>query len=314
MENKQHTPHNGKLIMMKGLPRSGKSTWVKNFIAESGNAIAVSRDELRKMLHYNKWTPRNEKKTMSAQMAIVKDALANGTTVLIDDTNLTQHHLDRWTNVAKEMNSNFEVRHIKEKDVRTLVQRDMVAAEQRGADVIVKMALESKALTFAHDSVVLCDLDGTLCDIEHRRVHVRDGKKDWKSFFDEMGGDKIFTQTLEQLKDMVTNGKTIIFVSARPEKYREVTEKWLAQHGIILDYKMPAIVTYSSQLPVITYAGLLMRPDGDSRDDVIVKQEILDKYLLKEWVHKVFDDRPKVIRMWRANGFDVVDCGDGVEF
>ncbi len=57
-----------------------------------------------------------------------------------------------------------------------------------------------------------------------------------------------------------------------------------------------------------------MRRSGDNRPDEIVKKEILDTLLNKDSVIRVYDDRPKVVRMWRAEGLEVVDCGDGVEF
>jgi hypothetical protein len=88
---------------------------------------------------------------------------------------------------------------------------------------------------------------------------------------------------------------TIILVTGRPDDYREVTELWLKQH------KIP-------------YQQLYMRRAGDFRPDDIVKQEILDRHLKKEKIKLVIEDRPRVIRMWRRNGLEVDDVGDGVEF
>jgi hypothetical protein len=64
------------------------------------------------------------------------------------------------------------------------------------------------------------------------------------------------------------------------------------------------------------YAGLYMRKAGDYRSDDIVKEEILDTQF-KDKINNilcVFDDRPRVIRMWRRRGIPVFDCGLGVEF
>ena len=57
-----------------------------------------------------------------------------------------------------------------------------------------------------------------------------------------------------------------------------------------------------------------MRRAGDFRPDDIVKQEILDRRLRKEDIKLVVEDRPRVIGMWRRNGLEVEDVGDGVEF
>jgi hypothetical protein len=62
--------------------------------------------------------------------------------------------------------------------------------------------------------------------------------------------------------------------------------------------------------------ALYMRKAGDYRSDDIVKEEIFNKYFgdVKDRVLCVFDDRPRVIRMWRRIGIPVFDCGLGVEF
>jgi hypothetical protein len=93
----------------------------------------------------------------------------------------------------------------------------------------------------------------------------------------------------------LSQNHTIILVTGRPDDYRVATEEWLKTH------KIP-------------YKELYMRESGDFRQDDIVKQEILNKHLNKEEIKLVIDDRPRVIRMWRKNGLEVEDVGDGVEF
>ena len=61
--------------------------------------------------------------------------------------------------------------------------------------------------------------------------------------------------------------------------------------------------------------SIIMRRDGDTRPDVDVKQQILNIFFPnRSVIHKVIDDRPSVIRMWRKNGLEVDDVGDGREF
>jgi predicted kinase len=297
-----------KLIMMRGLPRSGKSTWVKEFVKNSGNATVVSRDDLRVMLHCGKWTPRNEKVTMSAQKALVEHLLKTTQTVIVDDTNLGEYHEARWKNIAKECGASFEIHEEKESDLRQLIRRDDISDSKRGADVIVRMAMANGFVAFENDSVVVCDLDGTLCDIAHRRQYVEGVKKDWQGFFSGIAEDTLREEVYKQLKQFVAEGKRIIFASGRPENHRAVTENWLKENGFELEHRE---VEYWDGL---TYFALLMRPANDTRTDVIVKQEILNKYLKKEWIHTVIDDRPSVIEMWRKNGLTVIDVGNGEYF
>jgi hypothetical protein len=100
-------------------------------------------------------------------------------------------------------------------------------------------------------------------------------------------------------------------VSARPEKYREMTEDWLARNNMLPVRSSAYMLSSAANIP---YEALLLRLDGDSRDDTITKKQILDMYLDKEAIHTVIDDRPSVIRMWRENDLPVIDVGDGVEF
>jgi hypothetical protein len=52
-----------------------------------------------------------------------------------------------------------------------------------------------------------------------------------------------------------------------------------------------------------------MRNTGDKRSDVIVKKEMYEALVKGQYnVLAVFDDRPKVIRMWKDEGLFVMDC------
>ena len=153
------------------------------------------------------------------------------------------------------------------------------------------------------EKVVLCDLDGTICDVMHRLGYVKNGNKDWKSFFEAMDDDTLRVEVIEQVMAVMKQENAhLIFISARPEKYRERTMNWFVKQAFELGHTFPSFVT------------LLMRPDGDSREDSIVKKEMYNKYLKNLDVVRVFDDRPRVIRMWREMGLEVTDVGSGEEF
>ena len=143
-------------------------------------------------------------------------------------------------------------------------------------------------------ATVVVDIDGTLADIGHRRHHIEGRRKKWGKFFKEMDRDLPIPEVAAKVRAL-SQDHTIILVTGRPDDYREVTELWLKQH------KIP-------------YQELYMRRAGDFRPDDIVKQEILDRHLKKEEIKLVIEDTPRVIRMWRRNGLEVEDVGDGMEF
>lgn len=288
-----------KLTIMVGLPASGKSTRAKELLAQ-GNAVRINKDLLRTMLHFDKFNGLNESATRDAARTLAKTFLASGKSVIIDDTNLNPRTVQSWVDLAKEMGAKIEYCRM-DTSVEECKNRDFLREKSVGDHVICKMALQYLDY-MKGEKVVICDLDGTLCDIKHRLHFVKnlpDGKKkDWKGFFEGIAEDAVRVDVLDKLLKLEEAGNKIILVSARPENYREATEAWLEK----------AFKGYP------LYQFLIMREANDKREDTLVKKEIYDKYLKNLNIVKVFDDRPSVIRMWRELGLEVEDCGGGVEF
>lgn len=290
-----------KMIIMRGLPGSGKSTLAKKMMEESGNLVRINKDLLRTMLHFDKFNFKNEDITREAAFILADTFLRDGKSVIIDDTNLNPKTAKSWADLA--LNCEAKVEYV---DVDTpydeCISRDALREKPVGEAVIFKMALQHGLTPPVEKGYVICDLDGTLCNIEHRLHFLKSKKpngdeyKDWRGFFGAIVGDELRTEVLDMLKAYKAEGYNIVFVSARPDTYRGETQRWFTMQGIDL------------------HDGLLMRPESDGRVDVEVKQDIYDKYFKDKKVHKVIDDRPSVIRMWRENDLDVIDVGKGEEF
>lgn len=132
----------------------------------------------------------------------------------------------------------------------------------------------------------VCDLDGTLSIITDRSPYA--------GHLCET--DVIHEPLADILSALKTCGCKIVLLSGRMEKAREATESWLREHDV-------------------DYCELIMRADKDMRADEIVKEELYREHIEPKYnVMAVFDDRPRVIRMWRRIGLLVFDCGDGEEF
>lgn len=297
-----------KMTIMQGLPASGKSTRAKELLLH-GRTVRINKDLIRTMLHFDKFTRLNEGLTHDASRALARHFLSSGISVIIDDTNLNPSTVQGLVDLAKELGSKIVHERI-ETPVAECVARDFSREKKVGAHVIKKMALQYKDY-MAGEKVVICDLDGTLCDIDHRLHYVKHPKDcglcallggdcgfkaDWDAFFRGIPYDTMREDVAATLCRHIDDGASVIFVSARPERCRKDTEEWLAVH-------FPH-----------HYETLIMRQDGDHRDDTEVKLEIYEKYLKKLDIVKVLDDRPKVIRMWQSTGLPVEDVGSGVEF
>lgn len=286
-----------KLLMLKGLPASGKSTRAKEIVA-TGNYARVNRDLLRTMLHFDKWSGRNEGATVDAEKAIALALLQSGISVVVDDCNLNHSNRDVWKEVAKTATATFDVEKI-DTSMEECLERDKGREKAVGRHVIVNMALQYGLYPKPALGFILCDLDGTLADITHRLQYTKDETKDWHKFFEEIPNDVLRGSTLDLILDYEKKGHEIIFVSARPDTYREQTEAWLEK--VLKGYPI--------------HKTLIMRKASDTRDDAEVKQQIYDTYFKEKYpIETVIDDRPKIIRMWRENGINVIDVGQGIEF
>jgi phosphoglycolate phosphatase-like HAD superfamily hydrolase len=145
--------------------------------------------------------------------------------------------------------------------------------------------------------LIVFDIDGTLANIEHRLDYVRCKPKNWAAFDAGIPNDKVNKPVAEVFDTMVMGGHNVILASGRNERSRQATEDWLRKNGFG------------------HYDKLYMRKADDFRSDDIVKQEILDE-IIRDYGRKpdmVFDDRPRVVRMWRDNGIFVFNVYQGEE-
>ena len=141
---------------------------------------------------------------------------------------------------------------------------------------------------------IIFDVDGTIADVEHRRHHVTQRPTDWKSFKEQTRFDTPVEWVCDIAKRHIARGDDVAFFSARNEEQRSLTEAQIDER-IGKGHK-----------------GLFLRPDGDFRPDEEFKSALADKF--EEFGGKidiVFDDRNKVVDMWRARGTTCVQVAEG---
>lgn len=137
-------------------------------------------------------------------------------------------------------------------------------------------------------NIILCDIDGTVANNDHRQ-HFLEGKKDWDGFFSELVNDLPIQTIIDKVIQEQVNGKEIVFLTGRPERYRKETESWLQKH---FEFKFQ----------------LLMRKDNDKRNKIISKQEVLfENNISKKNIFKVFENDYQLISYWTEKGFSVED-------
>ena len=143
---------------------------------------------------------------------------------------------------------------------------------------------------------IIFDLDGTLADIEDRRQLCikENGKMDWNKFFDpdNIKLDKPNWPVINTLLAFVQAGYKIAIFSGRSASTLDATKKWLHEYGI-------------------EYNAFKMRPERNFRPDEQLKLEWLNDMDWKDNVECVFDDRQKVVDMWREIGLTCMQVAPG---
>ena len=145
------------------------------------------------------------------------------------------------------------------------------------------------------------DLDGTIALIEHRRDVILDkeDKHRWERFYqlcDKDSPNLPVIQTMEQLRQA---GADVWLFSGRSAEVREKTVRWLAEHTSFMTFDLNEI--------------LVMRDIGDSTPDDVLKKQWLDNMLIddRKRLVAVFEDRDRVVKMWRDNGVMCFQVAEG---
>ncbi len=272
-----------KLIILKGLPGSGKSTFAQELVKQGYKR--VNKDLLREMIDCGVWSRDNESTILESEKVLVREFLKQGFNVVVDDCNFA--HTETWMNVAQASNADFGEEFFNT-PVYECIERDAKRGDKSvGSKAILNMYFKylRKDSPWSEDkqNAFIFDIDGTLARMNGRSPY------DYT---------KVDTDTCNQnigmiLRALRNTGLPILIVSGRKNECREMTEKWLEDNGLPHSY-------------------LFMRQDGDNRKDSIIKKEIYE-YKIEPYYNivAVFDDRNQVVDMWRSLGLTCLQCDYG---
>lgn len=291
------------LIMVKGLPGSGKSTWSKSEVEKDGDLKLVSIDKIRE--DRGGFSQKGEKEVFKKRNELVREYLNHGKSVIVDATNLNPVHERSLRSIANECGADFEIKSFLDVDIEECVKRDLGREHSVGERVIYNMYYkwihneppvnEKYEKEWKLPRVILFDIDGTLAHNEGGR-NVYDEKRVYEDTPDPML-TYIASMCRVSFNEISKFNKThkylIGIVSGRHDNCKSETERWLKEKAMI------------------DFDFLFMRRTGDNRPDDVVKSEIYEKKIKGKYcVMGVFDDRPKVCRMWREKGLKVCQVGD----
>lgn len=290
-----------KVIMLRGLPGSGKTTWAEAWKAENpAQRVVITKDDIGMeiaQVNTKCETPRNKdfrKKIKARQESLIKQALKQGKDVCIADTNLPGEVEKTYRVWCDESGIDYTFE-VNDSFLDVPLMEVLDRNNKRGCDMVPESVIFEMYNTFIrgrhfltqnvnNPACVVFDMDGTLAEKGDRGIY------EW----DKVGVDTPNLPIVELARMFADNGYKIVIVSARQatEACVMATWQWLEANHIPFD-------------------DILMRKDGDSRRDWIVKQELLDEVLKSYYVHLWVDDRFQVVTHIRSLGINVLQCKDG---
>lgn len=293
------------LVIMRGLPGSGKTVWATHWTKAAPQRIRLSRDDMREQFYNTEGvgTPEQEQAITAMLHAQCRSYLANGISVVIDATNLRTRHAREYATIAHELGIPYTVQ-----DITTgpgeCVLNDRFRRD-RGGRYVGPDVIEDMAKRFMHRPEILprtkervdvepytvpegdfiagayiIDIDGTLAHMTGRSPF------EW-----ERVNEDAVDEGVKHLVEALYEKHIIIVMSGRDEGCRDVTETWLRENNVPFD-------------------DLHMRPAGDTRPDTVVKYELFNKYVRDEYeVFGAVDDRISVCELWHDLGIPLYKVG-----
>lgn len=310
-----------KLTVLVGPPGSGKSTLANNRINNDGDHGAAT-------------VYINQDKQGAGHKGLFAAAIAERKDIIIDRMNFNIIQRKSYLDPAKTAGYETEIIVLHQpydtclERIRARVGHETIKDEKscrsalstfftkyervqdREADKVTRVWPEG-----VKDRAVICDLDGTMCNIEHRlhtvrppkewgeevalakkekRKNIHNWKADWQSFFYNIPDDAV-NPWCADIVDKFSTSAQIVYCSGRPDDYRAETQRWLEDNDLDFHGK-----------------NLYMRHRGDHREDSIVKEILLDFEILTRFsVYFCIDDRARVVAMWRNRGYVCLQCAPG---
>lgn len=275
-----------KVILTKGLPGSGKSTWAKELISKHPNSYKrINKDDLRDMLDNNHHSGKSEDFILKVRDSIILLALTQGKHVIVDDTNLNPTHETHIAQLIKGK-ATLEIKDFTNIPLQTCIQNDLRRPKSVGEKVIKQMY--NKYLNKPNPIIqnpylpkaIIVDIDGTLALMNNRTPF------EWNKVSQDLPNYPI-------INIVQTYPNTIIIVSGRDQVCQLDTINWLQKHEIPFNH-------------------LHMRPANNFEPDTTIKNNIFHSHIKdKFFIEYVLDDRTQVVDLWRSLGLTCLQVAYG---
>lgn len=132
---------------------------------------------------------------------------------------------------------------------------------------------------------IVCDIDGTLCNDHLRRKNYLTRKPDWTAYLSHCYPAQCEEETVALVRDYISRGYRVIFVTGRPEALRLQTQWFLTGLGL-----------------KVGEGDLMMRDNQNSEDEIALKTRFMKKILESCDVIAALDCRSAVREAYKSLG------------
>lgn len=226
-----------KILVLQGVPASGKSTFARSLVLKDKSYVIVSRDAIREA-RGEYWIPEHEDYISDIEEFEIRSAIKHNLNPIIDATNLNPKTIAKWKNLAEELNVNIEFK-LFEIDFATALERDSKRERAVGKKVLERFFKDYfpgqlrahytddrlKKLFYPYndekDDCIIVDLDGTVC--------LHNGRSPYD--LTRVSEDIPNYPLVRFLQELICN-KHIIFLSGREgtDQCRQDTINWLTEN------------------------------------------------------------------------------------
>ena len=157
-------------------------------------------------------------------------------------------------------------------------------------DLISEIVNLSNATPKDRTPLVIFDIDGTLVDVSTIQHFVGENNRDFDTFHRQSINCPPYFQVLEIAQGLIQNSLKVLAISGRQEKYRGLTDYWLAMNYLPLH-------------------ELVLRPNEYQGNRMEFKSEAYRNLSTRYHIIAVFDNDPQLMKLWLSTQIPfVVQC------
>lgn len=297
-----------KLIICRGIPGSGKSTWAHAWVAESPETrVRLNNDDIRRMFGPY-WVPKRENLIHTIKYHSALNIMAMGYDIVVDNMNLNPKEIEFWNDVIKGFNNIqdgyeyvIEFKDFFNISLDECLRRDAARENPVGEKSIreiwkrykhfIQTSEVERVVSNLHKPTgkvpcIVIDMDSTVCFNTTKRPWFGEGAAE--GMIEDVPNPGVVTIVRELQRKF-----PIIVVTGRDTSQADVTKQWLANQGI-------------------TPTEFYFRSKGDYRKGVEVKNELINQVLNKYDIVTIFEDCESIVQMFRDMGLTVLQPNKGL--